>query len=455
LLDRIRQTIERYAMFQPDMKVGVAVSGGADSVCLLHVLREFDLQLHVLHLNHNLRGDESRGDAEFVRELAAALQLPCTIREANFADSTGNLEQEAREARLAFFREVISTGLVDRVALGHTRSDQAETVLFRFLRGSGTAGLAGIRPVTADGIVRPLFDVERADVERFLEDRRISWREDATNRSRQFARNRIRHELLPQLERGWNSGIRDALVQTADWARDEELYWKAELDRLSPGLLTENEGAVLVRTAPLLALPRAVARRLVRRAIEMAKGDLRGIDFAHVEAILNLAQRSRGQGRVQVPGLEAIRSFDWLRFAIPKGGYCGYRLEATVPGKLQIPGTGLLISLELLEKPETSESPDYVYNIGMGGLDWARVSGSLAIRNWQPGDRYQPTGSTGEKKIKTLFQQARIPLWERRQWPVLVEGESIVWVRRFGPAAGVAANSSSRSILRIQEAVAN
>ncbi len=160
-------------MFQPGNKVGVAVSGGADSVCLLHVLREFDLRLHVLHLNHNLRGDESRDDAEFVRQLAGALQLPCTIREANFADSFGNLEQDAREARLGFFREVISSGLVDRVALGHTRSDQAETVLFRFLRGSGTAGLAGIRPVTADGIVRPLFDVERAEVEGFLRDRGI------------------------------------------------------------------------------------------------------------------------------------------------------------------------------------------------------------------------------------------------------------------------------------------
>ena len=168
--------------------------------------REFDLRLQVLHLNHNLRGDESRGDAEFVRLLAATLQLPCTMREANFADSIGNLEQEAREARLAFFREMISSGLVDRVALGHTRSDQAETVLFRFLRGSGTAGLAGIRPVTADGIVRPLFDVERTDVEGFLRERSISWREDSTNRSRRFARNRIRHELLPQLERDWNPG---------------------------------------------------------------------------------------------------------------------------------------------------------------------------------------------------------------------------------------------------------
>ncbi len=447
-------------MFQPGMNVGVAVSGGADSVCLLHVLREFDLRLQVLHLNHNLRGDASRGDAEFVRLLAATLQLPCTMREANFADSIGNLEQEAREARLAFFREMISSGLVDRVALGHTRSDQAETVLFRFLRGSGTAGLAGIRPVTADGIVRPLFDVERSDVEGFLRDRSISWREDATNRSRRFARNRIRHELLPQLERDWNPGIRGALVQTADWARDEELYWKAEIDRISRGVLTESADAVLVQTAPLLALSPAVARRLVRRAIEMAKGDLRGIDFAHVEAILNLARRNLGQGRVHVPGLEVLRSFHWVRFAIPGGDRRGYRLAATVPGKLQIPGTALLISLELLEKPETSGSPDYVYNNGMDGLDWARVSGSLAIRNWQPGDRYQPTGSTGEKKIKTLFQQARIPLWERRQWPVLVEGESIVWVRRFGPAAGVAANSSSRSILRIitletQEAVTN
>lgn len=456
MLDRIRRTIERYDMFRPGMKVGVAVSGGADSVCLLHILLEFDLQLHVLHLNHNLRGDESRADADFVGQLAGRLGLPCTVRGADFATITGNLEQTAREARLAFYREAIVTRMAERVALGHTRSDQAETVLFRFLRGSGTAGLAGIRPVTADGLIRPLLDVDRSEVVRYLRDRGIPWRDDVTNSSRQFARNRIRHNLLPDLELKWNPAIRETLAHTADWALAEEVFWEEELNRIWNQWFPELNGFVSLRCQELLELPLAVGRRVVRRAIERSKGDLRGVDFSHIAAVLALASRSQGHGRVQMPGLEVLRSFDWLRFAIPAPRPDGYRLAAAVPGEVQIPGAGLSICLELIENPETMGPSNSVYNnSAMGGLEWSRLSGSLALRNWRPGDHYRPAGSTGEEKIKTLFQDARIPLWERKQWPVLVDGELIVWVRRFGPAAAVAANSGSRSILRVREVETN
>ena len=449
MLDRIRQTIERYAMFQPGMRVGVAVSGGADSVCLLHVLRELDLRLHVLHLNHNLRGDESRADADFVSQLAGSLGLPCTIREANFTPPNGNLEQAARDARLAFFRGAISEVLAERVAVGHTRSDQAETVLFRFLRGSGTAGLAGIRPVTADGIVRPLIEIEREEIRSYLRARGIAWREDASNRSEQFARNRIRHQLLPELERDWNPALRQTLAHTADWAQAEESYWDETVTSAWPGVAREQNGFVLLSCPALVRLPLAAARRVIRRAIERAKGDLRAVDFRHIAAIFGMAAGQAGHGCLQAPGLEVRRSFDWLRFAQPTAPAAGYRLTAQVPCHLQIPGS--VLCLELIEKPETSEQSVYVYNEGMGSLEWPRLSTSLAVRNWQPGDRYWPAGSTGEQKIKILFQHARIPVWERGHWPVLVDGESIVWVRRFGAAAGFAANSGSRSVLRIRE----
>jgi tRNA(Ile)-lysidine synthase len=451
LLDRIRHTIQRYAMFRPAMTVGVAVSGGADSVCLLHVLREMDLRLHVLHLNHNLRGAESQADADFVGQLAGALGVPCTIREAGFSRSDGNLEQAARDARLAFFRQAIADGLVERVAVGHTRSDQAETVLFRFLRGSGTAGLAGIRPVTSDGVVRPLIEIDGEEIRRYLHGRGIAWREDASNGSGQFARNRIRHGLLPQLEHEWNPALSEILAHTADWAQAEEAYWDEALTSIWPGVAKEQNGFVLLSCPALVRLPLAAARRVIRQAVECAKGDLRGVDFRHIAAVLDMASQQAGHGCVQMPGLAVVRSFDWLRFALPELRPEGYRLPAPVPGQLRIPGCGLVLCLELIEKPEILEQSVYVYNEGMGSLEWPRLSTSLAVRNWQPGDRYRPAGSTGDQKIKTLFQHARIPLWERGHWPVLVDGESIVWARRFGAAAGFAANSGSRAILRIRE----
>jgi tRNA(Ile)-lysidine synthase len=454
LLDRVVHTIERHRMFAPGDRVAVAVSGGADSVCLLHVLLALAPRLHltlsVLHVNHNLRGDASRADAAFVRSLAAGLNLPFTLHDLDLSTGPGNLEQSARNARLAFFHDHLARGLATRIALGHTRSDQAETVLFRFLRGSGATGLAAIRPVTGRGIVRPFIDIERPEIVGFLRDRAIPWREDATNATLDFARNRIRHQLLPQLAHEWNPALVEALAQTADLSLAEEAYWQAEIDRLAGLHLTRRGAAILMSAATLAALPLAAARRLVRHAIHLASGGHQASDFRHIAAVLDLAARPQGTGRTQLPGLEVRRSFDWLRLApgtLPEA----YSLCPAVPGITRIPGTDSAISLELLENLDTSRSPDNVYNSQMGCLDWNRLSGPLELRNWRPGDQYQPMGTPAAKKIKTLFQQARIPVWERAQWPVLTDAESIVWAHRFGTAAAVTAGTGSSRILAVGE----
>ena len=232
---------------------------------------------------------------------------------ARFAAETGdNLEQAARRERRRIFGELIRSGKLDRVALGHTRSDQAETVLFRFLRGSGTAGLAGIRPVTKDGFVRPLLAVDRADVEQYLRERGIPWREDSSNASLAFARNRIRHELLPQLIRDWNPALVETLAHTADWAFEEEAWWAAEIERLAAIHLQIKPPAVYLRARALEDLPPAAARRLARRAIECVKGDLLGIDFSHVRQILALAAQHGGR---RPPASSRRGCFPFLRMA--------------------------------------------------------------------------------------------------------------------------------------------
>ena len=448
-------------MFQPGFQVGVAVSGGADSVCLLHVLCEmrsrWNLALRVLHVNHQLRGQESKQDEEFVADLAARLGLPFHVESVSVSALAGqdNLEQAARAVRRGFYRRLLEAGLVDRVAVGHTRNDQAETVLFRFLRGSGTAGLAGIRPVTADGVVRPLLNTTRAEIEDWLRDGGLAWREDSSNGDFRFARNRIRHELLPQMARDWNPAIVETFAQTADWAQAEEAYWEAEIGRIAVHQLILRDSAVLVRADSLRELPAAVSRRLVREAIRLVKGDLRGIAFPHIASVLELAQAGEGHGRVQAPGIDVFRSFEWLRLSrpVPNGLETrNFRFPLAAPGVTSVPGTDLSISLELIEKSETSNVCEYVYNDDVGYLDWRRLSGSLEVRNWRPGDQYRPFGSAGEEKIKTLFQTARIPLWERRHWPVITDDEgSIVWVRLFGPALRYVADSQSKVVLKIQE----
>ncbi len=459
LIKRVTEYLSCYSMFGPGQTVGVAVSGGADSVCLLHVLAEiaprFALRLKVLHLNHQLRGEESARDEEFVRNLAASMGLPACAETADVerirAESGDNLEQAARRIRRKFLSGFVERGEVDRVALGHTRSDQAETVLFRLLRGSGTTGIAGMLPVTPEGFVRPLLCVGRADVERFLTGRGVHWREDLSNRDLSFSRNRIRHELLPALSRDWNPALEVNLDRMATLAADDEQYWSGEIERLAGAQLTRNSHGILLEAGLLSRQCRAVSRRLVRRAFEIVKGDLRRIEFGHVEQVLQLAEGDEGHGRLQAPGLDIFRSFDWILVARPRGAQAerGFRLPLPVPGRVRIPGSGAVLYVEL-EETETP-STGYGYNTGEWQLDWSRLPGPLELRDWRPGDRYCPVGAVGEERIKSLFQRARVPLWERRGWPVISCGETIIWARRFGPAAEYAAAHQTRQVLKVGE----
>jgi tRNA(Ile)-lysidine synthase len=404
------------------MPVGVAVSGGADSVYLLHELMGRGMKLVVLHVNHGLRGAESDGDERFVRELAGRLGVECLVHRGEVG--AGNLEQEARRVRYAWFRELVERGAVERVVLGHTRSDQAETVLFRFLRGSGTAGLAGIRAET-DLVWRPMLGLTREEVRESLRARGIGWREDSSNGDARFARNRIRTELLPQLMREWNPRLPETLAQTADWAQAEESYWAAEMKKLARKTFREERGGVAVR---MPKLPAAVERRLLRYAIEKVKGDLRGIEFGHVEAIRELRS-----GRVNVPGAEVEKSFEWVRI-LPVG-----YIDPAKPSDIRL---------------ELRAAAD-VYNISKHQLDWGIISGPLKLRCWQSGDRYRRAGQLKEDRLKLLFQKARVPVWERRRWPVLMCGEGIGWTRGFGAAAGLERTESTQVVLLIQDVLGN
>ncbi|MDE3197666.1 MAG: tRNA lysidine(34) synthetase TilS [Acidobacteriota bacterium] len=444
LQETVAASLNSHGLLDRGRRIAVAVSGGADSVFLLHILQELGLAAAVLHVNHRLRGPDSDADQAFVAALAARLNLPLFTLTA--PPAAGNLEQEARRARYDFFARHMAAGLCDAVATGHTLDDQAETVLARFLRGSGTAGLAGIKPVTAQNVVRPLLDLRRAEIRGWLTAHSIPWREDASNENPGFLRNRLRLEILPRLME-INPALPEVLASTASWAAAEEAWWESELDRLAPAVFTFTPETTLCRTTALSARPLALQRRLLRRAILHVRGDLRAIDFRHIEAIRRLTESREGSGRLQIPGLDIYRSFDWLRLAPP--GFDS-RLERdfeaplSVSGAARLPERLLTIEMELV-------SPAAVYNDGMDVVDRERSGDALTLRNWRPGDSYTPLGRTSPVKIKTLFQESRIPLWERRTWPVIVRGGEIVWSRGFGAASEFAAGPGTREGLRICE----
>lgn len=449
---KVAASLTRYNMLKPGDRVGVAVSGGADSVTLLHVLVGLHCyHLHVLHVNHQLRGRESDEDEQFVCDLSARLGLAIEVNRAPLAE--GNMEQLARDARRAFFADARQRLGLTCIALGHNQTDQAETVLYRFLRGSGLAGLTGMRPVTADGLVRPMLDATREEIRSWAADQALAWREDSSNLNTELVRNRLRLEMMnPQLVR--------VLAATATVARDEEDWWAVRSEEQFVALARRSRLGLEFPVAEVHALHPAEQRRLIRRAIRDVKSDLRSIDVAHVEAVRKLLDSEAGHDRILIPGVDALRSFGTLLLAEP--GVLGaearhYREKLEIGQELALPhGSGRLYVKRI--KPEDrfcgnfgmeAQALQEVADLDEEALNRNALAGSLEIRNWEPGDEYVRAGHGKAEKIKSLFQEYRVLLWDRRRWPVLAAGEKIVWSRRFGAAAEFQANDVSRSIVRI------
>jgi tRNA(Ile)-lysidine synthase len=460
----VTEIITRYNMASRGDRVGVAVSGGADSVVLLHLLRSlserFQIKLTILHLNHQLRGSESDGDEEFVRSMAGSLDLP-SVLEREEIPSGGNLEQSARLARREFYRRAMHQHSLRRVALGHTRSDQAETVLFRFLRGSGTAGLAGMRMTTQDGLIRPLLTTPRDEIRRWAMAHGIPWREDSSNANLGFSRNRLREQVIPTLARDFNSNLEAGLARTAELAQDEQDYWAEEIEPIFQQMVRHTHFGLILDIAQLSALKVAVQRRVIRRAILEVRGGLRSIDIRHVNAILGLLGSSSGHDRVIIPGVHALRSFDKLRLTNPgavKFDERHYRLALEIGEECQLPFQAGRIALNGEAPPEPPFCANFKEECGLSG-EVAELDGDaladggmprpLYVRNWEPGDALQFPARTGVEKIKTLFQEHRVLLWERRHWPVVVCGNEIVWARRFGCAAKFKTSAGSRHVIRL------
>jgi tRNA(Ile)-lysidine synthase len=471
VLRQVAQTIAKYGMLKPGERVGVAVSGGADSVALLHILRdladELGISLSVAHLNHKMRGPESDADERFVAALAATCGLryftdAIDVR-SEAAKASENVEQAGRKYRYQWFTRLLREGHADKIAVGHTQTDQAETVLYRLLRGSGSAGLAGIRPVLSTGIVRPLITVSRGQLLGYLRESGREWREDASNRSMDFARNRIRHELMPQLTQEWNPNIEAVLAHTATWALEEEDYWRLRTAELAAAHLEERGDGVYLRVSGMKWLPAAAQKRLLRLAIEKVRGDLRGMEYDHVQALAGLITSRRGTGHLDLPGTSVSRSFDWVRLAKTNhepAPEAEYSLDVAGPGVYEVPGQAVCLEFTLSEG--SGQKPGY-NDKWRGGLDWDLLPKPLKLRSWRPGDRYQPLGCSEEKKLKSLFQREKVAVWDRVGWPVLcaigatVEEDQqtsqprIVWARGFGPAADFICGEQTQKVLEITE----
>jgi tRNA(Ile)-lysidine synthase len=322
------------------------------------------------------------------------------------------------------------------------------------------------------------LETDRDEVLAYLRENGREWREDSSNQKRDFARNRIRHELLPSLMRDWNPRLPRALAQTAEWARAEEEYWNIVLAELAPRYIREEGGSCCMRSADLAALPLALQRRLLRFAIGKARGDLRRIDFEHVEAVRRLVLGTRGTGAVELPGVTITRSLGGLRLESRHAAaerLLDYSWAVHPPIRFPIPGEATEIALDLVDGTRLTAANtvwadnEEGYNTERREhLDWDKLPKPLWLRNWHPGDRYCPWDQEGAKKLKTLFQEHKVAAWARHGWPVIAAsrsreagrkpqgigdspGDIIVWARQFGTAAEFKAGPESKVVLEITE----
>ncbi len=403
----------------------VALSGGGDSVALLHLLLQlaplFSLQVRAAHLDHAIRAESGR-DVDFVQRLCRQWRVPLTVERLDvprLARQRGQgLEEAGHELRREFLQRTASNLDCSFIALGHHRGDQAETLLMRLVRGSGLTGLAAMRPLS-DSIIRPLLAFSREQIEAYLAAVGQAFVQDASNEDLYYTRNRIRHRLLPELT-DLNPRLEENLAALSQRIALEEGFWRQEVKRALDTLRTVDDGELWLDRLALLALHPALRARVLRQALLEVRGDLRGLGAVHIEALEKLLEGAAPQAEVHLPAAWAGRRYErlWLR-ATPPVPAVPFAIEVREPGEVRLPdGRSMLLSREALPQGESPTAVEFPAKA---------VPFPLTVRSFRPGDRFHPRGALGSRKLKKFFIDARIERELRYSVPLL-EGRQILWL---------------------------
>ncbi|WP_028306532.1 tRNA lysidine(34) synthetase TilS [Desulfitibacter alkalitolerans] len=439
----VEKTIAKYDLLQKNDRVLVAVSGGADSLALLHCLytlkNRFGLTLFVAHLNHMFRGAEADRDAEYVKGFADKLGLKSVIERINvpeiLAQNSFSPQEGARIVRYDFLIKTAEALSCNKIALGHHKDDQAETILLNLFKGAGLDGLKGIAP-KRDPFVRPLIEIKKETLEKYCEENKLTFFEDGSNFKDVYLRNKIRNRLMPILKNEFNSKIVDVLSNTADILREENAYLDSMAEKC------ENQCRVFVNpdlkkgewlTKPFIGLPIALQRRVIRQIYALLKRNNYNLSFFHVEVVRSLISQNVSGSSTELPGqLVVIYSYDRLKI-MPKEAYysqegINYSYELSIPGTLFIGEINASIEARCLSPSETIERLELkAANEAVVAIEPDDI---LIIRNRRPGDRIMPVGMSGTKKLKDLFIDEKVEKIERDRVPVILSKNSgkVIWV---------------------------
>ncbi len=455
---RVLRFIREHCLVSGQRRLVVAVSGGQDSVCLLHILAKLqetlNVKLHVAHLNHQLRGAESEADAQYVSHLAHQLGIPATIEQRDVkayqARQRTSLEEAAREVRYTFLSEVAKSTGANCVAVGHTTDDHIETILMHLIRGSGTRGLRGLQPSSrwqSSGsgftVIRPLLQVSRQETAAYCQNHQLIPRIDASNLSLSPLRNRIRHQLMPLLQ-SYNPRVAEALLRTARIAGDDLAFLDKESARLW-GRIAQRQGeTIILDKEGFLKLPPALKRHLLRAAIEGLLGSLKDIETRHIEEIMAALTKPAGK-KLSLPGglVFAIEYNQYLLGVDPAAlspfPILSDEFVLKIPGETLFPGwrvEATAISPSVVKgKPEGAVAPsetikgmELINDNFTAYFDLDKTGDRVVVRHYQPGDRFQPLGMSQPKKLGEFMIDAKIPHAWRQRVPIVCSPQYILWV---------------------------
>ena len=465
LAERVRRTIRKHGLMPAGDLVLVALSGGPDSVALLHVL--LDLQSHgdlivaaVAHFHHQLRGADADDDEAFCRELASTRGLPFEVGRGDVRDAARkagrSIEDMARELRYDFLHSAADRPRADAIAVGHTLDDQAETFLLRLVRGAGSRGLSGIRP-RAGRVVRPLIEISRAELREYAHQRGLVSREDPSNRDVTIPRNHVRHELIPYLEREFNPDITHVLAREASLARaDEDRLQHEAIELASTIVLSTTDETTEIDAVALRSLDRALSSRIALRALTN-RSHGRFVGSQHVDEILRLAEEPHGTS-VDLPGQRATRRGDVIILGRPspriRGGDPGransFRFPLSIPGEVTLDNQGWAVSAHRVDafNPPGGFGPAHGVEVAIAADP---VALPLAIRSRRRGDRFRPLGMGHRKKLQDFLVDRKIPREIRDSLPLVVDSQDrIVWVVGESVAEDFRVTDASRGVLLLK-----
>lgn len=455
IFEKVIDAINKYKMIETGDKIVVGISGGPDSVCLLHILdrlkKDFDLTIYAVHLNHQIRGVEAQKDAYFVAQLCEKLGITYFIKSIDVVqyckDNGFSIEEGARKLRYEIFDEIKTKTKSNKVAVGHNLNDQAETVLMRMMRGTGLQGLKGIEHIRQDVIIRPILDLSRKEIEDYCEENNLNPRIDQSNLEEIYTRNKIRLKLIPYMKDNFNDNIVESIVRMSSNIKNDSDYIEENTIEAFNKVAQNNENSVSINVDEYEKLHIAIKSRIIRKAIENLCGSTKNIEQKHIEDVFELESDDKIDKQINLPnGIFVYRKLKKLiitteEIVIQDVKFC-YNIPSE--GFVKIKEIGMLMEIQKMSITNHKNSKT---NKEAKIFDLDKIKGGMQVRNREEGDKIKL--SMGSKKLKQLFVDEKIPREDRSKIPVIVDEEGILLVGDLRISEEYKVDSMTKEVLKV------